>query len=121
MVPFLILTAALTLSGVAAANGPPPVTDATEQQVWRGTPIRVDLRLNTEAYRAPAGRHQLRSNLLGGWCPACATQALGDHLYLKAEQPFAATRLIVQPDAGQSILLDGRRPRFPAGAPLSRC
>ena len=121
MVPFMILTAALTLSGVATAKErpTPPVTDATEQQVWRGTPIRVDLRLNTERTVRMPGATQLRSGLLGGPVPGLRAQALGDHLYLKAEQPFAATRLIVQPDAGQSILLDlAADQRFPAGAPL---
>ena len=121
MVPFLILAAVLTLSGVAAAQEPPtaPVADTTEQQVWRGTPIRVDLRLNTERTVRLPGATQLRSGLLGGPVPGLRVQALGDHLYLKAEQPFAATRLIVQPDAGQSILLDlAADQRFPAGAPL---
>ena len=65
------------------------------------------------------GASQLRSGLLGGPVPGLRVQALGDHLYLKAEHPFAATRLIVQPDAGQSILLDlAADQRFPAGAPL---
>lgn len=121
MVPFLILAAMLSLGGVAAAQEPPtaPVTDTTEQQVWRGTPIRVDLRLNTERTVRLPGASQLRSGLLGGPVPGLRVQALGDHLYLKAEQPFAATRLIVQPDAGQSILLDlAADQRFPAGAPL---
>ena len=42
MVPFLILAAALTLSGMAAAQEPPSVPPANtiQQQVWRGTPIR---------------------------------------------------------------------------------
>jgi len=121
MVPFLILAAALTLSGMAAAQEPPSVPPANtiQQQVWRGTPIRVDLRLNNERTVRLPGASQLRSGLLGGPVPGLRVQALGDHLYLKAEQPFAATRLIVQPDAGQSILLDlAADQRFPAGAPL---
>ena len=121
MVPFMILTAALTLSGMAAALEAPtaPPADTIEQQVWRGTPIRVDLRLNTERTVRLPGATQLRSGLLGGPVPGLRVQALGDHLYLKAEQPFAATRLIVQPDIGQSILLDlAADLRFPAGAPL---
>ena len=121
MVPFMILTAALTLSGMAAALEAPtaPPADTIEQQVWRGTPIRVDLRLNTERTVRMPGATQLRSGLLGGPVPGLRAQALGDHLYLKAEQPFAATRLIVQPDIGQSILLDlAADLRFPAGAPL---
>ena len=121
MVPFLILAVTLTLSGVATALETPtaPATDTVEQQVWRGTPIRVDLRLNTERTVRLPGATQLRSGLLGGPVPGLRVQALGDHLYLKAEQPFAATRLIVQPDAGQSILLDlAADGRFPVGAPL---
>ena len=121
MVPFMILTAALTLSGMAAALEAPtaPPADTIEQQVWRGTPIRVDLRLNTERTVRLPGATQLRSGLLGGPVPGLRVQALGDHLYLKAEQPLAATRLIVQPDIGQSILLDlAADLRFPAGAPL---
>ena len=121
MVPFLLLTAALTLSGAAAALEAPTalVADTVEQQVWRGTPIRVDLRLNTERTVRLPGASQLRSGLLGGPVPGLRVQSLGDHLYLKAEQPFAATRLIVQPDAGQSILLDlAADQRFPASGPL---
>ncbi|MCB2007481.1 MAG: TIGR03749 family integrating conjugative element protein [Chromatiaceae bacterium] len=121
MVPFLMLAAMLSLSGVAAAQEPSavPIADTTEQQVWRGTPIRVDLRLNTERTVRVPGASQLRSGLLGGPVPGLRVQTLGDHLYLKAEQPFAATRLIVQPDAGPSILLDlAADHRFPAGAPL---
>ena len=121
MVPFLILAATLTLSAVVAAVEPPtaPVTNAIEQRAWRGTPIRIDLRLNTERTVRLPGATQLRSGLLGGPVPGLRVQALGDHLYLKAEQPFAATRLIVQPDIGQSILLDlAADLRFPAGAPL---
>ena len=121
MVPFLILAATLTLSAVVAAVEPPtaPVTNAIEQRAWRGTPIRIDLRLNTERTVRLPGATQLRSGLLGGPVPGLRVQALGDHLYLKAEQPFAATRLIVQPDAGPSILLDlAADQRFPAGAPL---
>ena len=64
-------------------------------------------------------RPTLRSGLLGGPVPGLQVQALGDHLYLKAEQPFAATRLIVQSDTGQSILLDLAADKsFAAGAPL---
>lgn len=121
MVPFLILAATLSLSGVAVAQEPATaqVAGTIEQQVWRGTPIRVDLRLNTERTVRVPGATQLRSGLLGGPVPGLRVQALGDHLYLKAEQPFAATRLIVQPDAGPSILLDlAADQRFPAGAPL---
>ncbi len=123
MVAICILTfsAALSLTDMAVAQEPPatPVADATEQQVWRGSPIRVDLRLNTERTVRLPGATQLRSGLLGGPVPGLRVQALGDHLYLKAEQPFAATRLIVQPDAGQSILLDlAADQRFPAGGPL---
>ena len=121
MVPFLILAAALTLSSAAAALEAPtaPVADTVEQQVWRGTPIRVDLHLNTERTVRLPGATQLRSGLLGGPVPGLRVQALGDHLYLKAEQPFAATRLIVQSDTGQSILLDlAADQRFPASAPL---
>ncbi|MGB5612354.1 MAG: TIGR03749 family integrating conjugative element protein [Sedimenticolaceae bacterium] len=115
------LTAALALSGVAQAQSPTsaddPAAEATEQQVWRGAPIRVDLRLDTERSVRLPGATYLRSGLLGGPVPGLQVQALGDHLYLKAEQPFAATRMIVQSDAGQSILLDLAADKaFAAGA-----
>ena len=96
-----------------------PMSDNIEQQVWRGAPIRVDLRLDTERTVRLPGATYLRSGLLGGPVPGLQVQALGDHLYLKAEQPFAATRMIVQLDTGQSILLDLAADKsFAAGSPL---
>ena len=125
MHPVLILslTAALALSGAALAQPPTPADapapGAIEQQVWHGVPIRVDLRLDTERTVRLPGATTLRSGLLGGPVPGLRVQTLGDHLYLKAEQPFASTRLIVQSDAGQSILLDLAADKtFAAGAPL---
>jgi integrating conjugative element protein (TIGR03749 family) len=79
----------------------------------------VDLRLDTERSVRLPGATYLRSGLLGGPVPGLQVQALGDHLYLKAQQPFAATRLIVQSDTGQSILLDLAADKsFAAGSPL---
>ena len=125
MHPVLILslTAALVLSGVAQAQSPAPTNVpaalSAEQQVWRGEPIRVDLRLDAERTVRLPGATSLRSGLLGGPVPGLRVQALGDYLYLKAEQPFASTRLLVQSDAGQSILLDLAADKsFAAGAPL---
>lgn len=117
------LTAALALSGVAHAQPPASAGDPAhapvEQQVWRGVPIRVNLRLDSERTVRLPGVTSLRSGLLGGPVPGLRVQALGDHLYLKAEQAFASTRLIVQSDAGQSILLDlAAGKTFAAGTPL---
>lgn len=125
----LSLLCALAIPGAALAQPtatPSPATPADtptpnniEQQVWRGAPIRVDLRLDTERTVRLPGATYLRSGLLGGPVPGLRVQALGDHLYLKAEQPFASTRMIVQSDAGQSILLDlAAGKAFATGAPL---
>lgn len=119
----LMLSVALAPPALAQGPGPagagPVAADAIEQRVWRGAPIRVDLRLDSERTLRLAGARQLRAGLLGGPVPGLRVQSLGDHLYLEAQQPFAATRVLVQSDTGQSILLDlAAAPDFPAGAPL---
>ncbi len=100
-----------------------PVTQATtaptNRRVWRGAPIRVDLPLDNEhIIRFPGATH-LRSGLLGGPVPGLRVQVLGDHLYLLAKEPFAATRMIVQTGSGPAVLLDlAADARFPAVTPL---
>lgn len=115
--PFM---AAAVMNEEPATTSTEPVSrDAVEQRVWRGAPIRVDLRLDTERTLRLAGAKFLRSGLLGGPVPGLRVQSLGDRLYLEARQPFAATRMLVQSDTGQSILLDlAAAPDFAAGAPL---
>ncbi len=125
----LLLTLCLPGSVLALTSGAvpfsveqavPPATKALpERQVWRGTPIRVDLPLNSEHIIRFPGATRLRSGLLGGPVPGLRVQVLDDHLYLLAKEPFAATRMIVQTGAGPAVLLDlAADERFPNGAPL---
>ena len=76
----LFLTAALALSGVSQAQPPvpadTPTPDNVEQRIWRGTPIRIDLRLDTERTVRLPGATALRSGLLGGPVPGLQVQAL---------------------------------------------
>lgn len=119
----LSLAMALTLPGIVHAAPPSPepapAADTVERLVWRGAPIRIDLRLSAERTVRLPGTTTLRSGLLGGPVPGLRIQALGDHLYLKADQAFASTRMLVQADTGQSILLDLAADKsFAAGAPI---
>ncbi len=112
---------ALTSAAVplAAGQAARQITQAPDRQVWRGTPIRVDLPLGQEQIIRFPGAGRLRSGLLGGPVPGLRVQVLDGHLYLLAKEPFAATRMIVQTDAGAAVLLDlAADARFPAGAPL---
>jgi integrating conjugative element protein (TIGR03749 family) len=90
-----------------------------DRQVWRGTPIRVNLPLNSEHIIRFPGATALRSGLLGGPVPGLRVQVLDDHIYLLAKEPFAATRMIVQTGSGPAVLLDlAADERFPSTAPL---
>jgi len=96
-----------------AADGEP------EQVVWRGAPIRIDLRLGEERVLSMPGAGEIRVGLLGGPVPGLRVQALGDHVYLLAKQPFAGTRAILKPDAGAPVLIDiAASARFGAGRPI---
>ncbi len=128
----LLLTLCLPGSVLALTSGAvpfaveqavPPAMKAPqpslERRVWRGTPIRVDLPLNSEHIIRFPGATKLRSGLLGGPVPGLRVQVLDDHLYLLAKEPFAATRMIVQTGAGPAVLLDlAADERFSTGAPL---
>ena len=111
---YLVLS--LPVSSIALASEPvgagaaepdaPAVSIAIDRQVWRGTPIRVDLPLDKEQIIRVPGAGALRSGLLGGPVPGLRVQVLDDHLYLLAKEPFAATRMIVQTGSGPAVLLD---------------
>ncbi len=90
----------------AHAPGAPASDTAVDRQVWRGTPIQVDLPLETEQIIRFPGATHLRSGLLGGPVPGLRVQVLGNHLYLLAKEPFASTRMIVQTGNGPAVLLD---------------
>ncbi len=103
-----------------AAAEPGSGGEATETIVWRGVPIPVDLHLGAERIVALPGAHTIRAGLLGGPVPGLRIQVLGNRAYLLAKKPFAATRLLLQADNGQSVLLDlAADKRFPAGPALS--
>jgi len=110
----------VVLWSLFAAAASASESENEETLVWRGAPIRVDLKLGQERIVHLPGAGRLRAGLIGGPVPGLRIQVLGDHAYLLAEQPFASTRLILRPERGSPVLLDlAADKRFKAGPTLA--
>lgn len=111
------------LSAPAWAEPPsvdPAPSGEVERIVWRGVPVRVDLRLGVERIIELSGARQVRAGLLGGPVPGLRVQILGNRVYLLAKRPFASTRMLIRSDDGRSALLDlAADEGFPAGRTLA--
>ena len=119
----LMVCAVLSTPACAWAEplgGDPMPVGEVEQVVWRGVPVRLDLRLGVERIVELSGAHQVKAGLLGGPVPGLRVQILGNRVYLLAKRPFASTRMLLRSEDGRSALLDlAADEKFPAGRTLA--
>ncbi|HHI71488.1 MAG TPA: TIGR03749 family integrating conjugative element protein [Rhodobacteraceae bacterium] len=90
----------------AASSVNPAAETRPERRVWRGKPIKVELKLGRERIIRMPDAGQLRAGTIGGPVPGLRIQPLGERLFLLATQPFAQIRMIVEDDNARQIVLD---------------